>query len=115
MNKRLLFDCACNGLVRSMRDAADPAYPEWQPYMGDTGNIAVWLARRVVRMARDLGLYRPDRQCTDCRAVWACIPGCACRFCLAWDLHHREMALMGFAIPTHERERELVGVADGVP
>ena len=58
MNARLLFDNACCGLVSTIQDAANHAYPAWVPYRGDMIRLAVWLTRRVVRMARACGAYQ---------------------------------------------------------
>lgn len=46
------FANACNGLVSTVRDAANPAYPAWVPYRGNMIEVAVWWARRVAHMAR---------------------------------------------------------------
>lgn len=48
---------AVNGMLQAIRDAANPAYPEWSPYRGNVTNIAVFYVKHVVRELRKAGLY----------------------------------------------------------
>lgn len=54
-----LFRCACDGLVRDIRDACAI---EWVAYRGHLSDIAWFQARIVMRMARELGLYPTTAQ-----------------------------------------------------
>lgn len=56
MNARLRFDAAIVGMLDTIRDAADPHYPEWSPYRGRIAGQPAWWARYVMREARKLGL-----------------------------------------------------------
>ena len=85
MNDSLRFASACNGLVATVRDAANPAYPVWVPYRGNMIEVAVWWARRVAHMGRHV--YRPYQPCPDCGAGPddVCAPECGCACCRRRD------------------------------
>ncbi len=56
------------GLIESVRDAANPAYPKWSAYYGDAIGRAVWQAKYVLRRARTLGIYPSTAQLeAECR------------------------------------------------
>lgn len=52
---RMHFNDATNGMRDAIRHAADPELALWAPYVGNRIDVAVWWARRVMRMARTLG------------------------------------------------------------
>ena len=54
---RYIYDCACAGLVQSVKRAASRTAPDWIPYYGEVTERAVWNAKYVYREARRLGLY----------------------------------------------------------
>lgn len=55
--ERKVFGYACDGLVRMVRDAANPKMREFVPYLGWRIPNAVGMAKEVMRRARRLGLY----------------------------------------------------------
>lgn len=54
------FEHDCVGLVMSIENAANPAYPEWSPYYGYAVGRAVWYAKHCAHQARKLGLLAED-------------------------------------------------------
>lgn len=60
MNRQLQYPRSCEALVQAVRDAANPAMPEWSPYVGSRTRNAVWWTRYCCGEARALGLARPE-------------------------------------------------------
>lgn len=56
--RAMRFRFTVEGLLKAVRDAADPTRDEWSPYRGNRIEVAVWFVRHVVREARGLG-YLP--------------------------------------------------------
>jgi hypothetical protein len=57
MRGHMQFRYDCDGLIKSVRDAANPAIPEFLPYRGNLISEAVLFSKLVMRKARALRLY----------------------------------------------------------